>query len=120
MGADDSPVSFVSSAIFARQDFLDSNKSQVRSFLKAIGKGSDWIRANPAQAEVTCLDSGASLADCKTAVNVATTSKNPFTWSSNTGINGEGIKGMIPIVAAAVPKAKDMPLSEFIDISLTD
>jgi NitT/TauT family transport system substrate-binding protein len=116
--ADDSPVPFVSNAIFARQAFIDSNKPALQRFMAAVGKGADWIRANAKDAVTPCLDSGATAEACKIAIDVALASKNPYTWSSTGKVNAGAIKEMIPIVAAVIPEAKNMTVNDFIDTTI--
>jgi NitT/TauT family transport system substrate-binding protein len=118
IGPDDSPVPFVSNAIFANYTLLDSNKPALQKFLAAIGKASEWARAHPDQAVPACLKSGAPEAACKLAIEVAVASKNPYTWSATSRVNTDGIQAMIPVIAAIVPKAKTMSVADFVDKSV--
>jgi NitT/TauT family transport system substrate-binding protein len=120
MGVEDSPVPFISLGIFVRQNFLTSNKPALRKFLLAIGKGAEWTKAHPDDAVAICVDTGAKADDCKLAIQVATTSKNPYTWSSTARLNGDAVKEMISIIAALVPKAKDMTVADFADLSIAE
>lgn len=116
--ADDSPVPFVSNALFANQQILTSNHDAVQKFLAAISKGADWLRAHPDEAVTDCMDSNTREADCKTAIDIGTKTKNPFTWSSTGRVNTKAIEAMIPIVVETVPKAKGMTVSDFVDTSI--
>jgi ABC-type nitrate/sulfonate/bicarbonate transport system substrate-binding protein len=118
ISADDSPVPFVSNAIFARAGFIASNRPALQKFLATVGKGAEWTRAHPAEAVPACQDSGASEATCKIAIEVGTKSKNPYTWSSTSRVNTEAIKAMIPIVGAVVAEAKKLTVSDFVDTSI--
>lgn len=118
LDVDDAPVPFVSNAIFARQPLLDKHREAVKNFLAAIGKGSDWIRANPDKAVDACRVSGSTVDDCKYAIQVATNSKNAYTWSSNSAVNMDAITAMIPIVAHVVPQIENMTSTDLVDTTL--
>jgi NitT/TauT family transport system substrate-binding protein len=113
-----SPVTFVSSAIYARQPLLDANKSALTKFLAAMGKGADWARAHPAEAIPACLESGGSKEVCETTIKVASQSTNPYTWSSTSRLNVPGIEGMLPIIGAVVPQVKSMKIADITDSSV--
>jgi NitT/TauT family transport system substrate-binding protein len=115
---DDRVVPFIGGAVFARQDFIASNKPALRKFLAAIGKGADWTRAHPNDAMDPCLASGASVEQCKTGIEFGLADKDPYTWSSTTRVNAEGIKAMISIYAAAAPPMKTMTVDDFVDLSV--
>ena len=116
--ADDSPIPFVSNSLFARQGFLTSNKPALQKLMAAIGKGAAWTRAHPEEAVSGCQLSGGTAADCKLAIEIATASRNPYTWSSTSRVNVAAIKAMIPIIAVTVPQAKDMTVADFVDTSV--
>jgi NitT/TauT family transport system substrate-binding protein len=118
IGAEDSPFPFVSNAIFARQAFLASNKSALQKFVAAIGKGSDWVRAHPAEAIPACEESGATADTCKHAIATALASKNPYTWSSTGRVNMSAIKAMLPMVAQIEPRAKNLVADTVVDLSI--
>jgi NitT/TauT family transport system substrate-binding protein len=118
VSADESPVPFVSNAIFARASLLTQNKPALQRFLAAIGKGADWVKTHPEQAVAVCQESGSDAAACKIAIQVGVASKNKYTWSSNTGVNTTAIQAMIPIVAAVVPQAKAMKVADVVDSSI--
>lgn len=113
-----SPVPFVSNAIFVRQPLLDANRVAVARFLAAVGKGADWIRANPDKAVSACVRSGSSAKACQTTIATALASASPYTWSSTTRVNVEGIKAMIPIIATAVPQARGLTVEKIVDDTL--
>ncbi|HUO23437.1 MAG TPA: ABC transporter substrate-binding protein [Caulobacteraceae bacterium] len=118
VSADDSPVPFVSNAIFANDTLLTRNKPALQKFLAAIGKASDWIKAHPDAAIPACQVSGSDVAGCKIAIQVGTTTKNPYTWSSTTKVNTAAIQSMIPIVAAAAPQAKALTVGDIVDTTV--
>lgn len=113
-----SPVPFVSNAIYVSQPLLDANKGAVTKFLAAIGKASDWIRAHPDQAIKACQQSGSTAKACEGTISTALTSKSPYTWSSTTRVNVEGIKTMLPIIGTTVPQAKTMKIEDIVDPSV--
>lgn len=117
--ADDSPVPFVSNAIFVRQAQLNSNRPALQKFLAAVGKGAVWVRQNPQEAMKACALSGASEAACKIAIDVATTAKSPYTWSATTKLNRSAIETMIPMVMVDIPQGRNMKVEDFADFSLT-
>lgn len=116
--ADNSPVPFVSAGIFATQDLVDNNKDALRAFLAAIGKGADWIRANPEEAIASCMKSGSAEDRCRDTIRVGTESSNPFTWSSTSKLNVEAIEAMIPSVISSAPKGEGMTLEDFVDTTV--
>ncbi|MBC2666129.1 ABC transporter substrate-binding protein [Novosphingobium flavum] len=116
--AEDSPVPFVSNAIYARQELLDANRDAVVRFLAAIGKGADWVRANPDKAVASCRKSGGAEEACRNTIAGATTSPNRFTWSSTTAINAKGIEAMIPAIGNAVPQVATIKPEQIMDASL--
>lgn len=118
VSADDSPVPFVSNGIYVRQPLLDANRDAVTKFLAAVGKGADWIRAHPAEAVKPCLKSGSSEDGCKNAIAIALASKSPYTWSSTTKVNVEGIKSMMPIIATSVPQVGKLAIGDVVDATL--
>ncbi|MBC2665307.1 ABC transporter substrate-binding protein [Novosphingobium flavum] len=115
---DNTPVPFVSNAIFARQGLIDANRDAVKKFVAAIGRASDWIRAHPAEAVPACRESGSSEAGCKTAIEVALAAKNGYTWSSTSKVNTAAIETMLPIVGTVVPQAAKMKVSDIVDASI--
>ncbi len=119
LSADDSPVPFVSNAIFARQGIIDSNKPALQRFLAAVGKGAVWVRANVNESLKSCALSGASESACKIAIDVGTTAKSPYTWSATTKLNRSAIETMIPMVMVDIPQGKTMKVEDFADFSLT-
>lgn len=118
ISAEQSPVAFVSNAIYARQPLLDANRGALGKFLGAIGKGSAWVRAHPDAAVPACVKSGSSEAACKETIRLSLEAKSPFTWSSTTALNIAGIKAMLPMVGAVVPQARTMALAEVADPSV--
>ncbi len=118
VSVENSPVQFVSNAIYANNNLLSVNKPAVSKFLAAIGRGADYARAHPDVAIAACQDSGSSLEACKSTIAVAIASKNPFTWSSTSGLNATAIAAMQPIVAEVVPQAKTLTLADFADLSV--
>lgn len=118
ISADQSPVNFVSNAIYARQPLLDANKGALGKFLAAIGKASDWVRAHPDAAVPACVKSGSSVEACKETIRLSLAAANPYTWSSTTQINAAGIQTMLPMVGAVVPQAKTMVLADVVDTSV--
>lgn len=118
VSAEDSPAPFVSNAIFARQDFLVSNKPSLQKFMAAIGKASDWVRAHPAEAIPACQESGSTAETCKHAIETALASRNRFTWSSTGQVNVAAIKAMLPIVAQIVPQAGSLSTDAVVDTSV--
>jgi len=118
LSGDDSPVPFISGAIFAGQGFLASNKPALQRFLAAIGKGSDWLRAHPTEGIPACQDSGSTAALCKLVLEVNLSTKDQYTWTPTTRVNADGIKAMIPIYSQAVPQMKNMTVGDFVDASL--
>src|SRR5262249_11552246 len=104
VNADKSPVPFISFGVFVMQEFLKANRPALQKFLAAIGKGADWTRAHPDEALPICVDTGAKADDCKLAIQVAGTSKNPYTWSSTTRLNVDAVTAMMSIVVKLVPK----------------
>jgi NitT/TauT family transport system substrate-binding protein len=118
VGADQSPVPFVANAIYARQATLDANKPALRRFLAAMGKAADWIRQHPDDAVPACQESGSSKEACQNTIKVAISSRNPYTWSSTMRVNDDGIKDMLPIVAAVVPQAKTLTVADVVDVSV--
>jgi NitT/TauT family transport system substrate-binding protein len=120
IGSDKSPVKFAATTIFSRQDFIDANRPALSAFLSAIGRGADWVRANPAAALPICVHDGASAAACASAIKVGTSSKNPYTWSSSNAVNVAAIEEMIPHIATVVPQAAKMSVSDFVDSTLAN
>jgi ABC-type nitrate/sulfonate/bicarbonate transport system substrate-binding protein len=118
VSADDSPVPFVSNAIFARQALVDSNKPALQKFLAAIGKASDWVRLHPEEAVASCRESGSDEKGCRLAITAALAAKNEYTWSSTSRVNAGAIKDMLPIVTAVVPQAKRLTVSDVVDTSV--
>jgi NitT/TauT family transport system substrate-binding protein len=118
VSADDSPVPAVSNAIFAQAAFLKLNRPALEKFLAAIGKGSDWVRGHPADAVSACEQSGSPAESCKAAIQVAVSTKNPYTWSPTTRVNVEAIGAMIPMVASVVPQAKSLTVADLVDTSV--
>jgi ABC-type nitrate/sulfonate/bicarbonate transport system substrate-binding protein len=120
LSAEDSPVPFVSGAIFARQDLLSSNKPLLQKFLAAIGRGADWARTHPDDAMAGCQDSGSSVDACKIAIKVAMSARDSYTWSSTTRVNADAIKAMIPLYAEAVPQLKGKTVADFVDTTVAE
>lgn len=118
VSVEQSPITFVSSAIFVRQPLLDANKAALTKFLAAIGKGADWARTHPADAIPACLQSGGSREVCETTIKVASEHANPFTWSSTSRLNVAGVEAMLPIIGAAVPQVKSMKITDIADGSV--
>jgi NitT/TauT family transport system substrate-binding protein len=116
--ADASPVPFVSSAIFARQALLQSNRPALQKFLAAIGKASVWIRAHPTEAVQACQESGSDAEGCKIAIQAAISAKNDYTWSQSSRVNTDAIRAMLPIVASVVPQAKTLTVADVVDTSV--
>jgi hypothetical protein len=84
----------------------------------AIGKGADWIRAHPAEAVSACQQSGSDAEGCKNAIEAVMTAKNAYTWSSTARVNTDAIAAMIPMVAAVVPQAKTLKVTDLVDTSI--
>ena len=118
LGPDKNEVPFVSNAIFVRQGLLAANKPALKKFVAAIGRASDWIKQHPDQAIPACQETGTSAEGCKNAIQVAMNSGNEFTWSSTTRVNVKAIAAMLPAIAAIVPQAKGMKVSDVVDESV--
>ncbi|MBC2666641.1 ABC transporter substrate-binding protein [Novosphingobium flavum] len=118
VSSDKSPIKFVATSVFARQDFVDANRPALSAFLRAIGRASVWIKANPDKALPMCVHGGASLAACTNAIKVGTSSKNPYTWSETTAVNAPAIQSMIAQIGTVVPRANSLSLADFADTTL--
>ncbi len=118
VSAEESPVPFVSAAIFASQDLIDGNKEALTRFLGAIGRGADWIRANPEEAVASCVKSGSSEGRCRDTIRVGTGPGNGYTWSSTARLNVSAISAMMPSLVAATPKAEGMSIDDYVDATV--
>ncbi len=120
LGADESPVPYIANAIFARQEFITARKPELQKFVAMIGKAADLIRKDPATGLRGCMDSGSSEAVCKNVIQVATSSKNPYTWSSTAKLHMEAIEAMIPIVGISVPQALKLTPKDYVEASIAE
>lgn len=120
LGATQSPVTLVSLSMFATQKFLSSNAANLAKFTAAIGKGAEWVRANPTAAVKACEASGSTASQCTASIARMTDSSqtDKWTWSSTSAVNVAGIQSTIDAAVEAYPAVKGMSAASIVDTSI--
>lgn len=114
-----SPVSFVSDAIFATTSFL-SDTSALHKFIAAASQASEWVRANPGAAVKSCELSETSAAACASGIQISLdkSESSPYTWSATTALNPVSLTETLSAIARVVPQAKGLTVGDIADTSI--
>lgn len=114
-----SPVSFVSDAIFSTTKFL-ADTAALKKFIAATSEASDWVRANPAAAVTPCELSETTAASCASGIKISLdkATSSPYTWSATTALNPASLKDTLAAIARIVPGAKTLTVNDIADTSI--
>jgi hypothetical protein len=114
-----SPVSFVSDAIFASTSFL-SDAFALHKFIAAADQASEWVRANPSAAVKACELSETSAAACASGIQISLdkSQSSPYTWSATTALNPVSLTQTLSAIARVVPQAKGLTVADIADTSI--
>lgn len=114
-----SPVSFVSDAIFATSSFLPDTTA-LHKFISAIDEASEWVRAHPSAAVKPCELSETSAAACASGIQISldNSESSPYTWSATTALDPVSLTQTLAAIARIVPQAKKLTVADIADTAI--
>jgi ABC-type nitrate/sulfonate/bicarbonate transport system substrate-binding protein len=119
--SNDNPVQFPTQLFIANADFIKNHGPLLKKFVAALEDTTAWIRANQATAANVCAKTiGGTVADCASAITLSfdPTVSSKYTWSSKFGINMEGMKNALAVMATLDPSTKNITLDDITDTSI--
>ena len=81
----------------------------------------EWMKTNPAAAAAICAKSISSTVEICTdaiALNFDRSVSSKFSWSSTYGINVDGVKSALTVMATLDPATKTLTLDDIVDTSI--
>lgn len=121
--SEDNPIKVPTVTFFATQSFISAHPAALKSFIKAVVEGAQWVKdpANQAGAIAACeKGSGSTAAECSEQIAYAENPAiaGPWTWSSTYAVNQSGIQQAIQATSLVIPAASKLTVSEVVDSSI--
>jgi ABC-type nitrate/sulfonate/bicarbonate transport system substrate-binding protein len=117
----DSPVQFPTNMFIASDDLIKNHKPLLKKFLGVLHDTNEWMKANLDAAVAICVKSiGATAEACRGSITSSFDKSvaSPYTWSSTSAINPDGIKSALAVMANIDPETKGLTMDDVADTSI--
>ena len=119
--SNDSPVQFPNNMFVASDDLVKNHKPLLKKFVAVLHDTLDWMKANPDATVAICAKRiGSTPEACAGTIKIISDKSiaSKYTWSSTFGINVDGVKSALAVMALVEPETRNLTVDDVADTSI--